>query len=79
MCVFDISAVDTDAAYYDGRHPRKILSQNKQRKKGKYIEAFLEQGCHFTPLVFSVDGLMGEYTKEETNKMATTLWTKRYI
>ena len=59
MCVFDISAVETDAAYYDGRHPRKIFPQNKQRKKGKYIEACLERRCHFTPLVLSVYKGMG--------------------
>ena len=43
MCVFEILVVDIDAVSYYWRHPFKILSQDKQRKNVKYIEACLER------------------------------------
>ena len=76
MCVFDVHNVDTYAASYDGRRPDKILSQHKWRKKGKYPEACLERRRHFTPLVFSADGVMGEETKATTKQLAAALPNK---
>ena len=40
---FEIPVVDIDAVSYYWRHPFKILSQDKQRKNVKYIEACLER------------------------------------
>ena len=76
MCVFDVSVVDTDKKYYDWRHPHKILYQNEWHKKGKYLEALLEQRCYFTPLVLSVDRVMEEETKVATNQVPAALSTK---
>ena len=39
MCVLDFIFVDTDAESYKGKHPHRILSQHKQHKSGKHIEA----------------------------------------
>ena len=60
MCVLNFHIVDTDSKSYDGRHPHKILSHCKWCKKGKYIEDCLERRLHFTPLILSVDRVMGE-------------------
>ena len=81
MCVFGVLIVDTDAASYEGRHPHRILYHHKRRKKGNYIEAFTERQCHFTPLVFAVDGVMGKETKAATEKLADYLlnkWEREY-
>ena len=76
MCVSDVNFVDTDRAYYDGIHPQKSLYQNKWHKKGKYLEALLEQRCYFTPLVLSVDRVMEEEAKVATNQVPAALSTK---
>ena len=33
MCVFNVHIVETDAEYYDGKHPPKILSQHNRQQK----------------------------------------------
>ena len=76
MCAFVFSVVDTESVSYDGRHPHKILSQHERRKKGGYLEAFLDRRRHLTPLVFSVDGVMGEETKVETKQLDDALSNK---
>ena len=73
VCVFGILIFDTDADSYYGRHPQKIMSQNNQQKKGKYIEALLDEHRQFTPLVLSVNVLIREDTKLVTKKLATDL------
>ena len=71
--MFGVYIFDIDAASYYGRHQHKILSQHERRKKGKYLEACLDIRCHFMPLVFYVDGVMGEETKAETKQPADAL------
>ena len=73
MCVFDVCIVDKDAASYDGRHPHKILSQHKCRKKGKYIYDCLDRQFHFMPLVLSMGGVMEEETTSENKQLASAL------
>ena len=60
--------VETDSALYDERHPHNILSLHEWHKKEKYFEACLERQHHFMPLVFSVERVIWEDTKNETNK-----------
>ena len=69
ICVFDIHVVDMDAGTYVGMQPHKILKQYKRRKKFKCLEAYLERRQHFTPLLFSVDGVVVEDTKADTKKL----------
>ena len=76
MCVLNFHIVDTDAAYYDGIQPQKILSHCERRKKVKYSEACLERRCHSTTLMVSVDGVMGEETKTAAKQLAAALSTK---
>ena len=62
MCVFGVRAVDIDSASYGGKHPHGILYQHERRKKGKYIESFLERRHNFMSRVLEVDGVMGNDT-----------------
>ena len=73
---FDVCVVGKYVASYDSRHPHKILSQNERSKKEKYLEACLERRYKFTPIVFSVDRLMGGEKKVATKKMATDMSKK---
>ncbi len=50
---------DTDPRFYQKKEFRKVLLQHeKQRKKDKYIRTCLEMRKDFTPMVYSVDGIM---------------------
>ena len=72
-CVFNICVVDIDAESYDGRHPQIILSLNERCKEGKYLEDCLEQWHHLTPLVLSLDEVMGEEKNMATKQLASAL------
>ena len=76
MCLFNVLIFDIDTDYYDRRHPHKILYQHEQRKKVKYLEAYLEQQCHFTPIVFSVDGVMWKDIEAESKQLGAAMSKK---
>ena len=42
MCIFDVFVFDTDAPYYKGKQPNRIMSYHKRIKKGRYIETCFE-------------------------------------
>jgi hypothetical protein len=56
--IFDIRITNTDATSYLSSSPSKILATQEKAKKRKYLEPCLQRRCHFTPLVFSADGLI---------------------
>jgi hypothetical protein len=74
--IFDIQVTDTEALSYQGQDPHKILAKHKKEKKDKYVEACLDWPCHFTPLVFLVDGLQGEEASAATKPLALHLAAK---
>lgn len=79
--IFDIRITDTDAPTYRGMDPTKVLARHEKEKKDKYLEACLERRRHFTPLVFSVDGLAGEEAKAAAKRAASHLsrkWKRAY-
>ena len=57
--IFDVRVTDTDASSYLKREPQKVLANQEQAKKRKYLNPCEERRCNFTPLVFSVDGMRG--------------------
>ena len=57
--VVNVRMTDCNAPSYDSVTFVKCLAKHKQAKKKKYLHACLSQRMHFTPLVFSVDGMMG--------------------
>ena len=51
--------VDTDAPSYYSRSPQAVLRSAEVEKKRKYSLACQARRASFTPLCFSVDGLLG--------------------
>jgi hypothetical protein len=79
--IFDIRITDTDAGSYRRKDPRKVLQRQEQEKKLKYGEACREAHRHFTPLVYSVDGLEGDEVTAACKRLASRLaakWNRKY-
>ena len=79
--VFDIRVTDTDANSYRNTDPAKVLKRQEKEKKDKYGETCRQAHMHFTPLVFSVDGMEGEETTAAQKRLASRLaakWKRKY-
>ena len=74
--IFDIRVADTDVPTYRGMASSKVLARHEKEKKSKYLAVCLEHRQHFTPLVFSVDGLMGCEASAAVKRLASCLSTK---
>ena len=57
--LFDICMIDTDAQSYQSHSPQTVLASAQAEKKRKYSTAFSDRRASFTPLCFSIDGLLG--------------------
>ena len=68
--IFDIRVTDTDAASYRQTEPSKVLKRHEREKKAKYNDLCLARHRHFTPLVFSVDGLQGKEATAAIKRLA---------
>jgi hypothetical protein len=59
-----------------------VLEAHEREKKKKYLEAYLEQRCHFSLcFVVSTDGLLGKESHILLKKLSTLLaekWEKPY-
>ena len=81
MTVFDVRITDTESPSYSGRDPAAILAEHERRKKRKYLRPCLERRRHFTPLVFSANGMMGEEAEAATKRLASLIsrkWGRTY-
>lgn len=79
--IFDVRVTETDASSNAKTDPYQVLRKGEQRKNTKYRAKCEEQRRHFTPLVFSVDGLMGAQATAATKRLASTLafkWNRSY-
>jgi hypothetical protein len=68
---------NTDAKSYCQQDPNKVLATQEKEKKQKYLKACLEQCCHCTPSICSIDGLLGKastFAKELAAKLAIPKW-----
>jgi len=74
--IFDIRVTDTDAASYRTTDPKTVLKRHEREKKSKYNDLCLARHRHFTPLVFSVDGMLGVEAIAATKRLASLLSTK---
>ena len=80
-CLFDVRITDTDAPSYRDVAPESVLRSQERAKKRKYLEPCLERRRHFTPLVFSVDGLRGTEADAALQRLASLLagkWGQNY-
>ena len=80
--IFDVRITDTDCTSSRDQDPRRILAQQEQRDKKKtYSVACTTQRRHFTPLVFSVDGMVGMEAQAAIKRLASLLsakWKRPY-
>ena len=73
--------IDTDAKSYLVRTPHSVLENAEKEKKSKHLAACEERHVCFTPLCFSVDGLIGNEAKAFLKRLAEQLavkWHKPY-
>ena len=81
LCIFDMQITNTDAASHRSMDPEKVIARLEKRKKDKYLQPCLEKQRHFTPMVYSVDGLMGKEAEAATQWAAWHLsrkWKRDY-
>jgi hypothetical protein len=81
MTIFDMRITQTDAPSYRGGDPLLILKRAEATKKKKYLTACLDERKHFTPLVYSVDGVAGPETRGAEKRLAFHLakkWNREY-
>jgi len=79
--IFDIRITDTDARLFRNKDPSKVLGQQAKAKKDKYLETCLQSRRHFTPLVFSMDGLREKETVAAGKRLSRLLaekWKRPY-
>ena len=79
--IFDVRVTDTDAKSYQRTDPSKVLANQEQAKKRKYLKPCEDRRRSFTPLVFSVDGMKGTETKAAFKQLASRLaakWGRSY-
>ena len=81
MTIFDMRITQTDAPSYRGRDPVLILKRAEATKKKKYLTACFDDRKHLTPLVYSVDGMVGAETRAAEKHLTFHLakkWKREY-
>ena len=79
--VFDIRVTDTDCASYRQRDPSSVLHSQEEAKKRRYGEPCRQANRHFTPLVYSVDGMEAPEAQAARKRLASMLsakWGRHY-
>ena len=81
VAIFDVRVTDTDASSNASTDPGKVLKRHEAEKKRKYGPRCEQSNRHFTPLVYSVDGLEGGEAKAARKRLASRLaskWHRNY-
>ena len=79
--IFDIRITDLDNPSQRNSDPNTILLRHEAEKKRKYSAHCERQRKHFTPLVFSVDGIAGKESTAAMRRLASQLsqrWKRTY-
>ena len=79
--IFDIRITDCSAPSNRNTEPKKVLAHQEGQKKKHYLKACLERRCHFTPLVFLVDGMQRAEATAASKRLSTLLsanWHRTY-
>ena len=74
--VHDMRVVNTDFLSYFKKAPDKFLHKAEKGKKTMYLEDCLQKRWHFSPIVASVDGLLGVEATAILKRIASCLATK---
>ena len=73
--------MDTDAQSYRKKEFAKVLEHHEKEKKDKYLRNCLEMRKDFTPMVYSVDGIVGCEAQNAKKRLAVHLagkWNHEY-
>jgi hypothetical protein len=79
--IFDVRITDTDQPSNRNTDPAKVLLRHEKEKKDKYGALCIARRRTFTPLVFSIDGLLGKEAKAASKRLASSLagkWKRSY-
>ena len=79
--IFDIRITDADSKSQRNTTNEKVLAKHEKEKKKTYGEACANRRKHFTPLVFTVDGMRGKEANAAMKRLAATLaakWSRPY-
>jgi hypothetical protein len=79
--IFDVRITDTDQPSNRNTDPAKVLLRHEKEKKDKYGALCIARRRTFTPLVFSVDGLLGKEATAASKRLASSLaakWKRSY-
>ena len=79
--VFDVRVIDSDAPSYSHMSPKAVLRSAETAKKNKYSSACESIHTSFTPLCFTIDGLVGVEANTFLKKLAERLslkWDQPY-
>jgi hypothetical protein len=79
--IFDVRVTHLDSSSYRDQDPKKILVRHEQDKRRKYQSRCHEARIIFTPLVFSVDGMMAPDAQASTKRLAgqfSSKWGRAY-
>ena len=80
-CIFDVSVIDTDAQSYAQMTVDKVIENKEKAKSTKYREMCRQNRMHFTPLIFSVDGMIGPRAEGAIRQLSARLsrkWNQSY-
>ena len=72
----DVRITDTDQPSHQSTDPTKVLLRQEKEKKDKYGALCIARRRTFTPLVFSVDGLLGKEATAASKRLASSLAAK---
>ena len=79
--IFDVRITDTDQPTNRKIDPGKVLLRHEKEKKNKYGDHCIARRRTFTPLVFSIDGLLGKEATAASKRLASSLaakWKRSY-
>ena len=79
--LFDVRVMDTDAPSYCDCSPQAVLGSAEAEKKRKHLEPCLACHADFTPLCFSIDGMLGSEANCFLRRLADRLcakWERSY-
>ena len=79
--MFDVRILDSDSPSYSNKSPQSVVAAAEIEKKRKYSAACESHHCSFTPLCFTIDGLMGKESKSFLKRLAEGLsarWDNHY-
>ena len=76
MCVFDMRITDTECRTTRNLSPIKALARHEKEKKKKYMEPCRLRRRHFTPMVYSVDGMAVPEARAAERRLGAILAAK---